>query len=159
MTLRVRVLCFGNLLAGDDGFGVHVHRKLLETLDAPQHFTLEIIDAGLLGMAALTYFEDCDHVIVVDALSDSGQPGRVRRLTLADVSAPQSAFSAHALDLTHLFHVLPILFEGRVPPSIVIIGAEIKAPSGEYDMQLSAPLQAAIEPALTCIRAELDALR
>jgi hydrogenase maturation protease len=158
LNLRVRILCFGNLLAGDDGFGVHVQRRLSEGLATPDGLTVEVIDAGLLGMTALTYFEDCDHIIVVDALAYAGQVGKVSRLELAELCAPKAAFSAHALDLTHLFHVLPIVFEGREPPTIRIIGAEIAVPSGAFDMQLSPTLQAAIEPAVARIEAELAML-
>jgi hydrogenase maturation protease len=159
VSVRVRILCFGNLLAGDDGFGIHVHRSLQDALTVPEDMQLEILDAGVSGMSALSYFEDCEHVIVVDALRSEGQIGSVHRLELSELRAPESAFSAHALDLTHLFHVLPIIFEGRTPPTISIVGAEIAAPSGNFELQLSAALQAAIEPTVACIRAELAALR
>lgn len=152
--MRVRILCFGSLLAGDDGFGVHVHARLRACM--PQ---IEVMDAGLMGMSALSLFEDCDHVIVVDALKAFGQVGRVHRLQLSDLAAPAAAFNAHALDLTHLFHVLPIVFEGRKAPEVTIIGAEIDPPQGAYCMELSAPLQAALDPAIALIEQELRALR
>jgi hydrogenase maturation protease len=157
---RVRILCFGNLLAGDDGFGVHVERQLQGTLRERAGLSVEVIDAGLLGMSALTLFEDCEHVIVVDALGHAGEPGRVCRLELSELAPPSAAFSAHALNLTHLFHVLPIVFEARTPPTVTIVGAEIAAPSGgsAFSMQLSSPLTAAIGPAIELIESELDAL-
>jgi len=155
---RVRIVCFGSLLAGDDGFGVHLHRALSHDLPVRPGLRIQAIDAGLVGMAALTFFDDCEHVIVVDALGYAGEAGRVSRLTLEDVAGPAEAFSAHALDLNHLFHVLPIVFEGRPCPSVVIIGAEIERPSGAFSMDLSPPIKAAIAPALELIDAELDAL-
>jgi hydrogenase maturation protease len=158
--MRVRILCFGNLLAGDDGFGVHVFNSLqASALRERAGLSVEIFDAGVLGMSALTLFEHCEHVIVVDALAYAGQAGRVCVLELSELSPPAAAFSAHALDLTHLFHVLPIVFEGRSTPTVTVVGAEIAAPSGDFSMLLSPPLQAAIEPALTLIREQLDALR
>jgi hydrogenase maturation protease len=156
--VRVRILCFGNLLAGDDGFGVHVHRRLSSRPLARPGLVVEAVDAGLLGMSALTYFEQCDHVVVVDALGYDGQAGRLRRVELAEISAPASAFSAHALDLNHLFHVLPIVFEGRQAPSVTVVGAEIEPPTGGFCMELSAPLQAAVEHAVVAIDNELDRL-
>lgn len=156
---RVRILCFGNLLAGDDGFGVHVERQLQGTLREWTGLSVEVIDAGVLGMSALTLFEDCEHVIVVDALGHAGEPGRVCRLELSELAPPSAAFSAHALDLTHLFHVLPIVFEARTPPTVTIVGAEITPPSGgAFSMQLSPPLAAAIVPTIALIESELDAL-
>lgn len=156
--MRVRVLCFGSLVAGDDGFGVHVYNKLQGRLAERPGLSVEVIDAGLLGMAALTYFEECERVIVVDALGYAGQAGRVSRLSLEDLAAPKAAFSAHALDLAHLFHALPIIFEGRPSPVVTIVGAEIEPPQGAFSMELSAPLLAAVDQAIASIEAELDAI-
>jgi hydrogenase maturation protease len=146
------------LLAGDDGFGVHVHRELSHRALGRPGLVVEAVDAGLLGMSALTYFEDCDHVVVVDALGYAGQVGRVRRVALAEISAPASAFSAHALDLNHLFHVLPIVFEGRPAPGVTVVGAEIEPPRGGFCMELSPPLIAAVDQVVSLIDQELDRL-
>jgi hydrogenase maturation protease len=146
------------LLAGDDGFGVHVCRKLAERPRSLPGLSVEVIDAGLLGMSALTYFEDCERVIVVDALGYAGQAGRVRKVELSEISAPATAFSAHALDLNHLFHVLPIVFEGRASPAVMVVGAEIEPPRGGFSMQLSPPLTAAVDRAIDLIDAELAQL-
>ena len=154
----MRVLCFGSLLAGDDGFGIHLLGRLRAAPPVRAGLTIELVDAGLMGLGALSYFEDCEHAIVVDALGALGEVGRVHRLLLSDLAAPAAAFNAHALDLTHLFHVLPILFEGRSPPRITIVGAEIDPPHGPFCMQLSPPLTAALEPARQLIESELDAL-
>ncbi len=156
--LRVNIVCFGNLLAGDDGFGLHVHRALAPALPTREDLEIALFDAGLMGFAALTYFEECDLVIAVDALAFSEEEGRVRRLLLAELAAPREAFSAHALDLVHLFHVLPILFEGRVAPEVVIIGAEIHPPRGGFSMELSPTVAAAVSTAVYAIDRELDAL-
>jgi hydrogenase maturation protease len=156
--MRVHILCFGNLIAGDDGFGIHVCERLRAQVPTAPGLDIAVVDAGLLGFSALSHFEGCDVVLVVDALAFDGEAGRVHRLTLSDVAAPREAFSAHALDLNHLFHVLPILFEGRSVPRVVIIGAEIMPPSATYGMALSPEVSAAVEPAVATIAAELTAL-
>jgi hydrogenase maturation protease len=154
---RVHIVCFGNLLAGDDGFGLHVHRALAHALPAHDNLELALFDGGLMGFAALTYFEECELVIAVDALAFSAEEGRIQRLLLTELSAPREAFSAHALDLVHLFHVLPIVFEGRLAPEVVIIGAEIHPPRGDFSMELSPAVAAAIPRAVSAIVRELDA--
>jgi hydrogenase maturation protease len=156
--MRVHILCFGNLIAGDDGFGIHVCARLRAQVPTAPGLDIAVVDAGLLGFSALSHFEHCDVVLVVDALAYGGKAGRVHRLDLRDVAAPREAFSAHALDLNHLFHVLPILFEGRSAPRVVIIGAEITPPDGTYAMTLSPEVSAAIEPALALITGELGEL-
>ena len=79
----------------------------------------------------------------------------VHRLTLTELAPPVAAFSAHALDLAHVFHALPILFAERSLPEIVIIGAEIKKVTGQFSMDLSPRLAKAVEPAVRLIRQEL----
>lgn len=150
--MSLHILCFGNLLQGDDGFGVHVFQRLSRVELGPD---VRIFDAGLAGFGALTYFDGCSEAIVVDALEYAGQEGLVQRLSLCDLASPQSAFSEHAVDLHHVFHVLPLLFAPRQPPAVQIIGAQIRKPSGAFCMTLSAPVARAVEQTLAILRAEL----
>ncbi len=150
--MSLHVICFGNLLQGDDGFGIHVYRRLCE---APVPEGVRLFDAGLAGLGALGHFDGCERAIVVDALAFIACEGRVHRLRFEDIEAPEAAFSAHALDLNHLIHVLPILFEGRSPPETVVIGAEIRPCDGHFSMDLSAPVAAAVESAVTLVRDEI----
>lgn len=152
---RIHIVCFGNLLAGDDGVAIHALAGLraLEWTNFPAE--IEIFDAGIAGFSALTFFEDCEAALIVDALAWAGEEGRVQRYGLADVSAPRAAFSAHSLDLTHLVHVLPILFEGRRVPEIRIVGVEINAPDGTFSLKLSPAIQASIAPLLDAVREEV----
>ena len=152
--LVVHVVCFGSLVQGDDGFGVHVHRRLLAHL-WPAH--VRIFDGSTLGLGALAAFDDCDRAVVVDALELQGSPGRLHRLRLDELAPPVETFSAHAMDLSHLFHVLPILFDGRPMPAIEVLGAEIERPSGTFSMSLSPALQAAVDATVILLRAELGA--
>lgn len=156
--MRTHVLCFGNLVQGDDGFGVHVHRRLVEQswlATATEAGSVGLFDASTLGLGALSLFDDCERAVVVDALESRGSPGRVHRLRLDDLAPPLETFSAHAMDLSHLFYVLPIVFAGRAMPEVLIVGAEIERPSGTFSMSLSPPLTAAVDEAVAAIRGEL----
>ncbi len=152
--MTIHVLCFGNLLQGDDGFGIHVYRRLCTEALPPG---VRVFDAGIAGLSALAHFDGCERAVVVDALADfgGGNEGRVHRLTLTELAPPVAAFSAHALDLAHVFHALPILFAERSLPEIVIIGAEIKKVTGQFSMDLSPRLAKAVKPAVRLIRQEL----
>ena len=147
------VVCLGNYLQGDDGFGIHVLALLRQ---GPVPDDVRLFDAGLAGLGALGFFEGCSEVIVVDALAYRGDEGRVHQLALEDAASPHHAFSAHEIDVHHLLHVLPIVFEGRTPPHVTIIGAEIRPPDGAFSMALSAPIQRATHAAAAAIRAALD---
>ena len=152
--MTVHVLCFGNLLQGDDGFGIHVYTRLCAEPWPPG---VRVFDAGISGLSALAHFEGCERAVIVDALADfgEGKEGRLHRLTLSELAPPVDAFSAHAVDLAHVFHVLPILFADRLPPEIVVIGAEIKKLTGQFSMDLSPRLAKAVERAVRLIRQEL----
>jgi hydrogenase maturation protease len=64
--LMQHIICFGNLLLGDDGFGIHVFRRLKEGWVLPRH--VRVFEGGVAGLQALPYFENCRKAIVVDAL-------------------------------------------------------------------------------------------
>ena len=79
----LHVICFGNLWQGDDGFGIHVFRRLRERPGLPRQ--VKLFDAGIAGLGALGYFEGCRKAVIVDALKTGGRVGRVRRLRLDDL--------------------------------------------------------------------------
>jgi hydrogenase maturation protease len=66
----VRVVCFGNPWHGDDGFGLHVLRRLPGEVDA--------FDAGTAGLDALPYLESCAKAVLVDAVRTGAPVGTVQ---------------------------------------------------------------------------------
>ena len=168
----LHIVCFGNLWQGDDGFGIHVFRRL-SAWRLPPH--VKVFDAGTAGLSALDYFENCQKVVVVDAIRSDGKVGSVRRLlpelkgnpsgvrdnlawehnplNLPEDQETQREFSIHGLGVDCLLQVLPVVFEEERLPSVVLIGAEIGRISPFTD-RLSAPLQAALKPALKFVQNE-----
>ena len=67
------IICFGNLWQGDDGFGIHVFRRLKEGCVLPRQ--VKVFEGGVAGLQALPYFEGCRKAIVVDALRSAGNLG------------------------------------------------------------------------------------
>jgi hydrogenase maturation protease len=130
VTVRVHVVCFGNALHGDDGFGRHVFRGLPPEIEA--------FDAGIAGLDALPYFEGCAKAVIVDALRTGAPAGTVHRLAPDDLAPPVGALSLHELGVSGLLAAL-----GDRGPEVVIVGAE----AGEvrpFGDGLSAPLAAAL---------------
>ena len=117
------VICFGNLLLGDDGFGIHVFRQLTGGCVLPRH--VKVIEGGVAGLQALPYFENCRKAIVVDALRSAGIVGSVYRLELEDLSDPEAEFSLHSFGVNHLLKVLPTYLGEAAMPDVVVIGAEV----------------------------------
>jgi hydrogenase maturation protease len=74
MTPRKTLIAgFGNVLLGDDGFGVEVIKRLAVS-DLPPH--IEALDVGIAGMHfVLQLIEGFDAVILVDAVKRGQPPG------------------------------------------------------------------------------------
>ena len=69
---RKVVLGLGNLLLGDEGFGIHAVQYLQARAEA--QFPVEWVDGGVLGLNLLPLVEECSHLLVLDAV-DAGKPG------------------------------------------------------------------------------------
>ena len=142
-----RVVCFGNAWHGDDGFGLHVHRRLRER-------GVQAIDAGTAGLNALPHFEGCAKAVIVDALHTGGRVGAVHRLRACDLRPPGGEFSLHDFGVENLLAAL--CAQPQQPPEIVLIGAEVGYVSAFTD-RLSEPLQAALPTAVDLVISEVDA--
>jgi hydrogenase maturation protease len=146
------VICFGNLWQGDDGFGIHVFRRLRERPGLPGQ--VKLFDAGIAGLGALDYFEDCRKAVIVDALETGSRVGRIRRLRVDGLVPPGPELSLHAFGVAHLLTALPILFGGRAMPEVVLIGAEIDGVR-RYTDHLTPLLQAAINGVVRLVLREV----
>jgi hydrogenase maturation protease len=149
----LHIICFGNLWQGDDGFGIHVFRRLRERPGLPRQ--VKLFDAGIAGLGALGYFEGCRTAVIVDALKTYGRVGHVRRVQLDKLDPPGPELSLHAFGVNHLVTALPAVLGGRALPELVLIGA----PIGEvrwFRDELTPPLQAAIDKAVRLVRREMS---
>lgn len=132
-----QILCFGNPLHGDDGFGPAVYQGLA-ALPLPDN--LRLIDAGATGLAALGLFQDCDEIIIVDALAPGGTPGRLRHLSAESIAAETSA-SGHGIGVGYLLRAVAAVSEQT--PRIRIIAVETLAVT-PFRPGLSEPVAAAV---------------
>ena len=147
---RVLVAGVGNVLYGDDGFGVELAWRLAK-LTLPDG--VKVIETGIGGMSIVQELMlGYDAVLLLDAHRSGGAPGTVRLLepTLPDLSG----LDAHALRdyFADTHYATPMralaLLErlGHLPRRVAVIGCE---PTEQEAMQigLSVPVAAALEPA------------
>ena len=145
--MRTLVAGFGNVLRGDDGFGVEVIRRLRESdPPLPDVDLMEVGTAGIrLAQELLTPY---DRLIIVDAMTRGGPPGRVY------VSEVESVESATDVDL-HLAVPARALAVakalGALPGRIFIVGCE-PAEVDELTTDLTPPVAAAVDPVLGHVR-------
>lgn len=72
---QIIVLGLGNILYGDEGFGVRAAERLHDRHMFPE--TVEIVDAGTLGHALLPFVERADRLLILDAVDFALTPGTI----------------------------------------------------------------------------------
>lgn len=136
--VRRHIICFGNPLHGDDGFGPAVYERLARR---KRPANLRLTDAGAPGPAALALFEDCDEVLIVDALAPAGAPGRISRPCPASIME-EATPATHGLGLGYVLRALSALPETM--PAIEILAAEVEIVA-PFRPGLSAPVARAVD--------------
>jgi hydrogenase maturation protease len=147
----LHIVCFGNRWQGDDGLGMHVFQRLAAMRSLPPQ--VQIFNAGTAGMSALNYFDHCSKVVIVDAIHTGGEIGSVHRLHSADLDLSDEVFSLHGIGVNHLLTVLPVVFEGRTMPEVIVIAAEIGAINPFTDT-LTPLVEAAVEKVIRLVHKE-----
>lgn len=127
---QIIVLGLGNILYGDEGFGVLLAQRLYAHWDFPEN--VEIVDGGTQGQTLLTFVERADKLLVLDAVDFGLEPGQlVQRdnvpayLTAQKIGPHQNSFS-EVMGLAAL--------RGTAPGHCALIGVQPAA------MTLAAPL-------------------
>jgi hydrogenase maturation protease len=113
------VLGLGNVLLTDDGVGPAAVVRLQDRYSTPDG--VRVLDGGTLGLALLHYVEDCETLVIVDAVKADAVPGTLVRLTGDDVGAAVATrLSPHQVGVADLLEGADLL--GRKPPIIVLLG-------------------------------------
>jgi len=130
--LRVLIAGVGNLLRGDDGFGVEVAQRLIAHPPQLPGASLTIIETGIGGMHLVQeLLSGYDALIVIDAVErgaapgtlfllepervdPSGWPDEIRRDFFADT---HYAEPAHAMALAAAV--------GALPPRVLVVGCQV----------------------------------
>lgn len=144
------IVCFGNELHGDDGFGMRVYAKLCQSA-WPED--VAVFNAGIAGLGALRFLEHCSQAILVDALANFGNAGEVCVLKSEDLLAKQPPLTGHGLGIPYLLEALKII---RTPlPDILIVGVEI-AEIKPFSIGLSRKTEQAVPQCIRLIRGLLQ---
>lgn len=140
------ILGVGNILFKDEGIGCHV-AQALKQIPIPD---TEVIDAGT--SPEVSFAENSDKLIVVDAAKAGGAPGEVYRFELDDIAlGHQPVLSLHQMTLVAN---LLLTKAWRDLPETVIIGIEPKEIG--WGLELSPELQEKTPHIVKTILAELD---
>ncbi|MEQ1623497.1 MAG: hydrogenase maturation protease [Sediminibacterium sp.] len=100
---KTLILGIGNYLMGDEGVGVQTALQLQE-LDLPDY--VEVVDGGTGGFHLLEYFENHEHVILIDATLGGEQPGQIRLIKPRFAKDFPRAMSTHDIGLKDMVSAL-----------------------------------------------------
>jgi hydrogenase maturation protease len=148
---RTLIAGFGNVLRGDDGFGVAVLHRLAESGVPDGVELLEVGTGGIrLAQELLTGYE---RLVIVDAMTRGGRPGSLYVLAVESIEPPTEvdlhlAVPSRALALARAL--------GALPACVFMIGCE-PSEVDELTMEMTAPVRDAVEPALARVRELLSA--
>ncbi|MEO7069360.1 MAG: hydrogenase maturation protease [Nostocoides sp.] len=143
---RILVAGIGNIFLTDDGFGCEVVRQLgdLEALPG-----VRLVDYGIRGMhLAYDLLDGWDLAILVDALPDGGEQGRVQVLEVSADSNGSAWLDAHGMDPAAVLSSVAAL--GGELPRTCLVGVHVSEIS--EGMGLSDRVGAAVVPAANAVR-------
>ena len=144
---RTLIAGFGNVLRGDDGFGVEVVRRLGEMREARQEGgdDVALLEVGIGGIhLAHELLSGYDCLIIIDAMTRGGAPGAVYLLEVEGVEAAERVDTHLAVPASALSVAKAL---GALPPRVLLIGCE----PGEVDdlsTELTPPVRQAVGTAV-----------
>jgi hydrogenase maturation protease len=160
--MRILIAGVGNVLRGDDGFGVEVARALGLRGDLPDG--VAVFEGGIAGIALVQELMDgYDALIVADAIERGGAPGTIYVIepdiadpAMLDPAALHSSLAdAHYTEPSKVLVLAKAL--GVLPPQVFIIGCQ---PAGydELGAELSDEVRAAAQVAISRIESLIEIL-
>ncbi len=102
---KIGIVGIGNLICGDEGFGIHTINYFEENYIFPDNVLLK--DAGTAGIYMSPFLEECDPVIVIDVVDIDAEPGSMHYYDVNDVKLGniQTKMSPHQLGLLEILEI------------------------------------------------------
>jgi hydrogenase maturation protease len=107
------ILGIGNLLMGDEGVGIHAVRRMEGDSFSPN---VTLVDGGTGGFHLLSYLQEYDPIVMIDATMDGKPAGTITLLRPHFASDFPHTLSAHDVGLrdlvesASLLHPLPQIY-------------------------------------------------
>lgn len=131
--MKITILGIGNILLGDEGFGVHFVRWFSEHYRLPEG--VAAVDGGTLGYVLLDTICSCERLVVIDCLKLDDAPGSVYRFTREEmeVRLPPPT-SAHEVKFADVLCKAELL--GEVPEITFLCVVPVRC--GEMELEMTA---------------------
>jgi hydrogenase maturation protease len=150
---RTLILGIGNILWADEGFGVRAVEEFHARFETGEDVV--VLDGGTQGLYLVQFVEACDQLLIFDAIDYGLEPGTLR--VVRDEAVPRftgaKKMSLHQTGFQEVLSAADLL--GRYPSRLALIGCQ-PLDLEDWGGSLTAPVRAAIEPALTAALKTLD---
>jgi hydrogenase maturation protease len=117
---KILILGIGNLLMGDEGIGIHAVKALEKKI---LHDEIDLLDGGTGGFHLMSYFQEYENIIMIDASLDKKPAGTVSVVQPKFASDFPKALSSHDIGLKDLLEAVALLDK---LPKIYLITISIK---------------------------------
>ncbi|MBE0418461.1 MAG: hydrogenase maturation protease [Coriobacteriia bacterium] len=146
MTERILILGIGNPLMTDEGVGVRVAELIMGGYELPD--SIEVVDAGTMGLGIMNLFRDRDLVVVVDAVDNTGhEPGTVILLTPEELAPAQIMHSLHDMRFVNVLEAAALT---GMQPEAICVGIQV-ARMEQWVMELTPEVEAALPAAVAAV--------
>jgi hydrogenase maturation protease len=129
----------------DEGVGPRIAAELWKHYELPD--TVEVMDAGTLGLGMLHVLRDRDYVLIVDAIDGTGHPaGTVVRTAPADFAPNQILHSLHDVRLVDVLQAAELM---GITPVTECVGVQIEDISpADFSVGLTDAVESAVPRAV-----------
>lgn len=126
--MKILVAGMGNLLRGDDGFGIRVIQELEKLKDFPEN--VDIYEAGIGGVSLVQeLMQGFDALILIDAVEKHAEPGTVfvlnplqKKTKIDNENLHKAMVDMHYADPSKVLLMAQAL--GVCPPKVFIVGCQ-----------------------------------
>jgi hydrogenase maturation protease len=142
---KVLVLGIGNILWGDEAFGVRAVEAFHRRFETPEN--VAVLDGGTQGLYLVHFVEEAEYLLVFDAIDYGLAPGALKIVRDDDVPkfTGSKKMSLHQTGFQEVLSAADLL--GRYPKRLALVGCQ-PLDLENWGGPLTEPVSAGIEPAV-----------
>jgi len=146
--MKTLILGVGNILLKDEGVGIHVIQELEKEALPPD---VSLMDGGTGGLYLISWLQEYDRIIMIDATLDDNPPGTIRLIHPRFASDFPHLMSAHEIGLRDMIEAMSLM--GNLPEILLIVVSV--ADINEVGTELSPELQAVFPEIVELVKKQL----
>ena len=146
--MKTLILGVGNLLLKDEGVGIHAIQELEKETLPPN---VSLMDGGTGGLYLISWLQEYDRIIMIDATLDDNPPGTIRLIHPRFASDFPHLMSAHEIGLRDMIEAMSLM--GNLPEILLIVVSV--ADINEVGTELSPELQAVFPEIVELVKKQL----